>query len=309
MADDSTAAISKVQMDDGVQLNVKILGEDSMHTKPLLIALHGAPGLSTLAEPVESFGFLSDRFRVLVYDARGSGDSDSIGPFDPDRWTKDIENLRMWASADKFVLAGGSYGAFVALDYAVRHGDRLCGLILRAGWTVGKVGSMTAVANILKSKRVKPDAARQVRLWSGTLHSDKDFEDAIMEILPIYSPPRVSSSDDQSESADFKGTLIFHSKIQNTAFGENMPRFDVRNQLQDIKAPTLVLVGRHDYATPVSGSKEIADGIPNSRLEIFENSGHSPSSDVPERSREVVSYFVKVRGLSKRSPKANGDAT
>lgn len=94
MADNFTTITSKVQMDDGVHLNVKILGDDPTHAKPLLIGLHGAPGLSTLSEPVASFGFLSDRFRVLVYDARGSGDSDHVGPFDHDRWTKDIENLR-----------------------------------------------------------------------------------------------------------------------------------------------------------------------------------------------------------------------
>lgn len=94
MAATSATVASRVQMDDGAQLNVKILGDDPTLKKPLLIALHGAPGVSTLSEPVESFGFLSNHFRVLVYDARGSGESDSIGPFDHDRWTQDIENLR-----------------------------------------------------------------------------------------------------------------------------------------------------------------------------------------------------------------------
>lgn len=142
---------------------------------------------------------------------------------------------RMWASADKFVLAGGSYGAFVALDYAVRYGDKLSGLIVRAGWTNGKAGPMAAVVNIIQSDRVKPDPARQVRLWSGTLRDDKDFEDALMEILPFYSPPGAPTGDNQPQSNDFKGSLVFHSKIQNAAFGENMPRFDVRKQLKSIK--------------------------------------------------------------------------
>ena len=81
-------------MDDGIRLNVKLLGDNSKTTKPLLIALHGAPGLSTHAEPEEAFAFLSGIFRVLVFDARGSGVSDLIGPYTHDRWIKDIENLR-----------------------------------------------------------------------------------------------------------------------------------------------------------------------------------------------------------------------
>ncbi len=94
MADKRPATVWNVQMDDGVHLNVKVIGDDLKTTKPLLIAHHGAPGLSTLAEPEGSFAFLADNFRVLVFDARGSGASDHTGPFTHDRWIKDIENLR-----------------------------------------------------------------------------------------------------------------------------------------------------------------------------------------------------------------------
>jgi proline iminopeptidase len=85
---------STVTMDDGIRLHVKVLGDLSNATKPLIIALHGAPGLSTHTEPEASFSFISDIFRVLVFDARGSGASDLVGPYTHDRWIKDIENLR-----------------------------------------------------------------------------------------------------------------------------------------------------------------------------------------------------------------------
>ena len=88
------ARSSTVQTDDGVKLHVKLLGEDSTGTKPLLIALHGAPGLFTHAEPEACFSRLSSLFRVLVFDGRGSGASDMIGPYTHERWMEDIENLR-----------------------------------------------------------------------------------------------------------------------------------------------------------------------------------------------------------------------
>lgn len=81
------------QLSDGAKLHVTLLGGDDP-SKPLLIALHGAPGLSDHREPENSFGFLTPRFRVLVYDARGSGSSDVKGPFTHERWIADLEELR-----------------------------------------------------------------------------------------------------------------------------------------------------------------------------------------------------------------------
>ncbi|CRG89248.1 Proline iminopeptidase [Talaromyces islandicus] len=288
-----------VQMEDGARLHVKLLGGGPTSTeKPLLISLHGAPGLSTHLEPLSSFSHLSNTFRVLVYDARGSGESDHVGPFTHDRWIQDIENLRRWAGAETFVLAGASYGGFIALDYAVEHSDKLRGLILRDTWANGKVGSMAALANIVTSSRVKPDVPRQVRLWSGTLYDDKDFEAAVSEILPFYSPPEdVVQPEDLPESTEFRGSIKFHSATANFAFSVNMPQFDVRDKLKNITAPTLVVVGKYDYVTPVAYSEDIAKSIPNSRLEIFEYSGHSPPSDEPARFQEILLDFLKTEVL------------
>jgi proline iminopeptidase len=90
----AAAQASTVRMDDGASLYVKVHGDISAKTKPLLIALHGAPGLITHTEPEACFSYLSSNFRVLVFDGRGSGESDSTGPLTHERWMKDIENLR-----------------------------------------------------------------------------------------------------------------------------------------------------------------------------------------------------------------------
>lgn len=219
------------------------------------------------------------------------------------------------------MLAGHSYGGFLALDYAVNYIHRLSSLILIDTWTVGTLGSMNVLANILTSDRIKVDKARQVRVWSGKLLSDEDYKEAIAELLPFYAPPEdpskkkaSSANSEPSTSAEFFGPGgNFHSKTQNFAFGHNMPRFDVRSRLKDImvslsnvflkitsstfQVPTFVAVGRYDYVTPVSFAQEIADNVPNSRLEIFEHSGHSPQSDEPEVFRRTLLSFVKDKVL------------
>jgi proline iminopeptidase len=101
---------------------------------------------------------------------------------------------------------------------------------------------MTALANILTSDRLKVDVARQVRVWSGSLYDDKDYEAAIPEMLPIFAPPEDPSNIVVAEgnvvSKKFEGldeSSGYHSATQNAAFSVNVPRFDVRHQLKDIK--------------------------------------------------------------------------
>ena len=103
---------------------------------------------------------------------------------------------------------------------------------------------MQALANILTSDRVKVDVDRQVRLWSGNLYDDKDFEDSIQELLPFYTPPEDHAGAGEfqppPESTEFRGSVKFHSATQNYAFSVNMPSFDVREQLKDIKVSQLM---------------------------------------------------------------------
>jgi proline iminopeptidase len=110
---------------------------------------------------------------------------------------------------------------------------------LRDTWTNGVLGPMNGLANILTSKRVTVDVARQVRLWSGTLRDDKDFEESVQEILTFYTPPD-DPTKEKTESTEFLGTINYHSATQNAAFSMNMPQFDVRNRLKDIKVRSCV---------------------------------------------------------------------
>lgn len=154
---------------------------------------------------------------------------------------------------------------------------------------------------ILTSDRIKVDPERQVRVWSGTLLNDHDFEEGYKEIVPIYAPP-ASKGLGSKDAPSFEGEKVsrkrlYHFATQNAAFAWNVPRFDVRSRLKDIKVPTLVVVGRHDLIAPVAYSEEISEEIPIAQLAVFEHSGHSPPSDEPEVFRERVLEFLFSLGL------------
>jgi pimeloyl-ACP methyl ester carboxylesterase len=51
---------------------------------------------------------------------------------------------------------------------------------------------------------------------------------------------------------------------------------DYRGRLGEVRAPTLVLAGRHDPQMPPACGEELARGIPGARLVVFERSGHYP---------------------------------
>ncbi|KAI8317672.1 Proline iminopeptidase [Colletotrichum sp. SAR11_240] len=289
------AGYSAVKLSDGASVQVKLLGGTDK-TKPLLIALHGAPGLSDHREPESSFGFLASNFRVLVYDARGSGESDLKPPYTDARWVADVDELRKWAGAEKVILAGGSYGGFVALQYAIAHPDRLLALVLRDTWANGLRGSINFLKNILTSDRIQPDGDRQVRLVSGGVRSNEDFANAFAEIVGIYTP-KDESTDLKSASSTFEGNAVaethhLHYETHNFAFSHNIPRFDVRSKLKDITAPTLVATGRLDVVVPVGYGEEISQEIPQSELVIFEKSGHNPPTDEPELFQKTVTGFL-----------------
>jgi pimeloyl-ACP methyl ester carboxylesterase len=69
---------------------------------------------------------------------------------------------------------------------------------------------------------------------------------------------------------------------------------DLRPRLGEIKAPTLVGVGRHDPQTPWPDNAAIAAALPAGRLEVFERSGHYPYLEEPERFAAVVSAFFSL---------------
>ena len=113
---------------NGCELNVEVIGPKD---GPVLIAHHGGGGIGSLAEPKATFGPLSDRFRVVIFDARGCGHSAGVPPYSHAQWAADVDGLREWIGADKIVVAGGSYGGFIALEYAVAYPERVQAIVLR----------------------------------------------------------------------------------------------------------------------------------------------------------------------------------
>ncbi|KAG5991415.1 hypothetical protein E4U43_004037 [Claviceps pusilla] len=272
---------SLVRLRDGARLYLKELG-DGDKSKQLVIGLRGAPGISDHRQPEASFGFLSSRFRVVVFDARCSGQSDLKGPYTHDRWAADIDELRIRAGSEPIILAAGSYGGLIAMEYAIKYPSYVSTLILCGTWVCGSRGALNSLKSSLTCPYMEVDPERQYRKWTRTLKNNNDLRADARRSSPC---PDITELD----------KLHLHYQTHNFAMSYDQPRFDLRSRLGDISAPTLLLVGRHDLVAPLQFSEEIHGLIQNSQLTVFANSGHNPPLDESEafqnRVMEFLDYF------------------
>jgi len=269
---------------NGAQLNVEVLGRDDA---PVLIAHHGGGGIGSLTEPKATFGPLSDVFRVIVFDARGCGRSAGVPPYSHAQWAADVDGLRDWAGAEQIVVAGGSYGGFIAMEYAVAYPQRVRAMVLRD--TAADSSNLTlAYDNARHQDRVEIDWDNFERYWSGRIRDDADLKARWAEIIPLYDYDY-----DPVKSAAAVEAGIYRHESHNWCFQHNMPAYDLKPQLPSLTCPTLVTVGRTDWVTPVSAAEAIAGLVPGARLVVFEKSGHSPQIEEYDLFQQVVRDFLQ----------------
>ncbi len=268
---------------NGASLNVQVLGEEGA---PVLIAHHGGGGIGSLDEPLATFGPLADLFRVIVFDSRGCGLSEAVPPYSHAHWAADVDALREWSGADQIVVAGGSYGGFIAMEYAIAYPDRVRAMILR-DTSADRSNLDIARENARTQTRVQLNWDNFDRYWSGNIRDDADLKARWAELIPLYD-----FEYDPIASAARVDAGLYRHESHNWCFQHNVPVYDLKPQLGSIRCPTLVTVGRTDWVTPVSSSETIAELIPNAQLVVFEKSGHSPQHEEPELFQQTMREFL-----------------
>ena len=83
------------------------------------------------------------------------------------------------------------------------------------------------------------------------------------------------------------------SAIRMDFFNRELQVYDVTKKLEFISTPTLIICGRNDVQCPVLYSIEMEEGIPNSKLVIFEKSNHYPFLEEAQQFIEEYNLFIK----------------
>jgi proline iminopeptidase len=269
---------------NGTRLYYEIAGEGKT-----VLTMHGGPGIGDHGDNKKMFARLEDEFRFVYYDQRGNGRSMHNDPstYTHEVFVEDAEQLRQKLGLGRVALSGGSYGGILALEYALAHQEHLTHLILR-GTAASHELQRAAFENALKSGLPGVDAEMLTNLFYGRMKDDDDLREHFARIYPLYS-----KSYTPEKARELFARKRFFAATHNAFFRHAFPAYDIRDRLHEIKVPTLILAGRHDWITPLRFAEELAEGIPNAELVIFENSGHSIHSDEPEKFYAVTREFLR----------------
>jgi proline iminopeptidase len=271
---------------EDTRLVVTTLGEPT--DLPPVVVHHGAPGLVAHAQSLEAFGFLARSRQVVTFDAAGSGETPAPpGGVSNDAWVRHLSAVVQWAGPPAPVVAGISYGGFIALQYAVTAGEGLPALILSGTSPHG--GLTQRALQEIDRRGASLDRASAVRFLDGQVRDEDDLRHCADVLRPLYSRPGV-----RTEPRPTVPTRL-NAATHNHAMAIGQHAHDVLAELPGITAPTLVLVGRHDWITPEAHSRQMAAVLPDARLEVFDDSGHSPFRDEPGRFRAAVQAFLALR--------------
>lgn len=270
----------------------------SIGDRPPLVTLHGGPGATH--DYLLSLTELAGPGRAVVhYDQLGNGRSTRLPGADPGSWTVQrfldeldalLNGLRI---AEDYVLFGQSWGGMLAAEHAVRRPAGLRGLIL---------------ANSPASMRLWSDAAAELRaalptdvqatLLRHEAAGTTDREEYV-EAMRVFYRRHVCRLDPWPE--ELEATLaaidadptVYHTMNGPAEFHVigSLRNWSIVDRLPAIAAPTLVISGRHDEATPAT-VRPFAERIRDSRWVVFEESSHMPHIEEPARFRSVVEEFL-----------------
>jgi len=256
---------------------------------PVCIVHPGGPGFNLEYMRMPS---LENRLTLVYIDPVGSGASDRLANpthYTFDRYADDIEGLRLHLGLKNVCLLGHSAGGFVAQVYALRYQDRLTALVLYGTSPTGGVAA--DLASNFKKFDGEPWYSDAVESFSTAFaaKSDEELTAKFKKVVGFYVHDYTS---DKIRAADFLKNVACAIEPLKTGFAQELPKFDVRERLPEIKTPTLVIVGREDALASVKHSNMLHDGIPGSKLVIIEKSGHFAHFDQPQETAKAIGDFV-----------------
>lgn len=250
---------------------------------PTVVVLHGGLGLDhqylrPLIDGMNAFA------RVVWFDHRGNGRSEA-----PDDWSSvtmdtlvdDIDAIRAAAGTERMFLLGHSYGGFLALRYALRHPDRLDGLILAS--TAAHIGRPPNIPADAPESAVAAFAS----LFQGPMASDDQWSRTWTTAFPLYAPDL-----DAEAAAGVTRRTVYRADAWNRGLAL-LGDYDVSGSLARIEAPTLVLCGGRDFLTGVESHEELRDGIRDAELVVFDEGGHFPFLSDPVGYRSAVASWLR----------------
>jgi 3-oxoadipate enol-lactonase len=253
----------------GKNIAYTLLGQESA---PVVVLGHA------LGSSSEIWGYqlplLTAKFRVLLYDLPGHGESDpSVGQDSFDDLAADLAALLDHTGIGRVTFVGLSIGGMVAQHFALLYPDRLQALVLCS------TGAQTNAAG----KKIFRDRIAQV--------NEGGIETQIEGTIGRWFTPQFLSS--APVTVDWVKALYRKTSAAGFINGcRAIQELDTLDRLSDITAPTLLIPSQFDQAFPESFSKEIQSKIKNAQLELLPGAAHIGNVERPHEFNEILLKFL-----------------
>jgi proline iminopeptidase len=214
--------------------------------------------------------------------------------FLPD-YASDVEALRQHLGLASPIVMGWSHGGMIAQQFAFTYPGSLSRLILfdTAAYFGEFLSDVAASVKEFTDQAWYEDSLAALQAeWAGNYQADEDMSALWAREVKFYFKHFGPREEAYHERTKYLPVRIAPLKTFNEREAATL---DLRPHLKNIKVPTLVIVGRHDFITIAAMAEEMVRHIPDARLEIFEDSGHFAVIEEPEKFYQVIKQFVNTR--------------
>ncbi|MBI4574714.1 MAG: alpha/beta fold hydrolase [Planctomycetes bacterium] len=251
---------------------------------PPVLLLHCWTGNHSLwADPVEG---LAGRFRCIAPDFRGHGQTAGGGELSPRALASDVlalaDALGLHAGGVGPALVGHSLGGMVALELALARPEAFPRLAL--------ISSSACLGQLALSRHAARVADRL--LATGRVPA---FLKGWVVSLGLVHP----SAPTEVRRRIREAILAVPDPVARSCL-RGLRHLDLRGRLSEVRAPTLVVVGRQDLCAGPRHSRLLAAGISGARLEVLEACGHFPMLERPEALLRLLADFLGPLARTRR---------
>jgi len=234
------------------------------------------------------FTLLSRHHTLYRYDQRGSGLSDRVDAnLGFERQVADLEQIADAAGLERFSLLGISQGAAQAIEYAVRHPERVTHLVLHGGFARGWARRSP---ESLRAGQAMTEIVR-VGWGAGTAAFRRMFAELLMPQASDEQVEWICELQRRTTTPEIAARIM-----------EVSGNIDVTERLALVRVPTLVLHPRRDAMVPFDEGRRMAAGIPGARFVELDGDNHVLVEGEPaaERFKTVVGEFL---GWEREAPR------